>query len=279
MPGSDLGAQRASRRRFARTPILAILAAAFAIGAVASQPATVAAATRKVVVVVGPAGSATANYIYNAKLLANQAHLYGAAVYQLYSPNATWARVRTYAQGANLLIYLGHGNGYPSPYGAFNQYSKDGLGLNASAFNGNYNVKYYGEYYLRTYIHLAADSVVVLNRLCYASGNNEWGMGNPTKATAIKRIDNYGAGFLRTGAKAVFAYGITSAKAILYGLFKTNRTMAQIFWADPAAKRSYAFSFSSARTTGMKAISDPYAASRYYRSVIGNLSMTAATWR
>ena len=28
---------------------------------------------------------------------------------------------------------------------------------------------------------LAPHAVVVLNRLCYASGNNEWGAGNPTQ--------------------------------------------------------------------------------------------------
>ena len=44
---------------------------------------------------------------------------YGAAVIELYSPYATWSKVKAAAQGANLLIYLGHGNGYPSPYGAF----------------------------------------------------------------------------------------------------------------------------------------------------------------
>ena len=256
-----------------------MLAAVLALGATAVHPATAAATGHKVVIIVGPVGSSTANYIYNARLLATQARSYGATVYQIYSPYATWSRVRTYAQGANILIYLGHGNGYPSPYGSFSAYTKDGLGLNSTAANGNNNTRYFGEYYLRNYIHLAANAVVILNRLCYASGNNEWGMGNPTKTTAVRRIDNYGAGFLRTGAKAVFAYGIVSTKSILYGLFKTNRTMAQIFWADPAAKHTYAFSFTSTRTTGMHAISDPYALARYYRSVIGNLAMTAASWR
>ena len=60
-----------------------------------------------------------------------QARSYGATVYEIYAPHATWARVRSLSQGANLFIYLGHGNGYPSPYGAFNKYSKDGLGLDA----------------------------------------------------------------------------------------------------------------------------------------------------
>ena len=128
-----------------------------------------AAATIKVVVVVGPAGSNTSNYIYNGKRYANVAREYGAKVIEIYSPNATWSRVRDALQGANLLIYLGHGNGWPSPYAPFRSSSKDGLGLNSSAGNGHYNVKYYGEYYIDRYIQMDKNAVVILNRLCYAS--------------------------------------------------------------------------------------------------------------
>jgi hypothetical protein len=256
---------------------MAALAAVLALGGLASQPHVAFAAGRKVVIVVGPVESSTANYISNAKALAAQARYYGATVYEIYSPHATWARVKSLAQGANLFIYLGHGNGWPSPYGPFNAYTKDGLGLNA--YDGSSKVKYYGEYYVDHYLNFAPNSVVILNRLCYASGDSEWGAANPTKSTAIKRADNYGAGFLRTGARAVFAEGINSTSYILYGLFRTSRTMKQIFWSDPARSGRYDFTFSSVRTPGRTAIMDPYAPSRYYRSVVGDLSMTATTWR
>lgn len=280
MPLSQEGAQRASRNRFVRSlrlVAIAALASVLAVGGLAVQPQNVSAAGKKVVIVVGPVGSQTANYIYNAKKLASQARSYGATVYELYSPHATWARVKKYAQGANVFIYLGHGNGYPSPYGAFNKYTKDGLGLNA--YDGSSSHKYYGEYYVDHYLQFAANAVVILNRLCYASGNSEPGLALPTKSTAIKRVDNFGAGFLRTGARAVFAEGISSAGYILYGLFKTNRTMKQIFWSDPSRSGAADFSFSSSRTPGKTAILDPKSAGRYYRSVIGDLGMTATTWR
>jgi hypothetical protein len=256
---------------------ITVIASVLAVGGLAAHPEAVAAAGKKVVIVVGPVGSSTSNYIYNAKKLAAQARSYGATVYEIYSPHATWARVKSLSQGANLFIYLGHGNGHPSPYGAFNKYSKDGIGLNA--IDGSSTNKYYGEYYIDHYLNFAPNSVVILNRLCYASGNSEWGSANPTKATAIKRVDNYGAGFLRTGARAVFAEGINSASYILSGLFKTSRSMRQIFWSDPARNGAYDFGFSSSRTPGKTALMDPYAPSRYYRSVIGDLSMTATTWR
>ncbi len=277
MPVSTNGAQRASRQNSLRLTVTLVLAAFVASLGLAVTPAPAAAAGIKVVVVVGPAGSSTSNYIYNARKLASQARSYGATVVEIYSPYATWSKVKSAAQGANVFIYLGHGNGYPSPYGAFSKYTKDGLGLNSSA--GSTKHTYYGEYYIDTGIQFAPNAVVILNRLCYASGNSEWGAGYPSKSTAIQRVDNYGAGFLRANARAVFAEAIDSTSYILAGLFKTNRSMSQIFWSDPAADGRYDFTFSSTRTTGKKAIMDPLGAGRYYRSVIGDLGMTAEQWR
>ena len=277
MPDSTKGAQRASGHRSLRLTVSLVVAVIFAGVGLAVQPTGAQAAGRKVVIVVGPVGSATSNYIYSARKLAAQARSYGASVYEVYSPNATWAKVKSVAQGANVFIYLGHGNGYPSPYGAFSKYTKDGLGLNTSA--GSTSHTYYGEYYLYTGIKFAPNAVVILNRLCYASGNNEWGAGSPTKSVAIQRVDNYGAGFLRANARTVFAEGIDSTSYILSGLFRTGRSMRQIFWSDPAADGRYDFSFASSRTAGMHALMDPLGASRYYRSVVGDLDMTAVEWR
>ena len=272
------GAQAASRSSL-RAALVVALATAFAVGGLAVSPEPTAAAATKVVVVVGPAGSSTSNYIYNAKKLATQARGYGATVVEIYSPYATWSKVKAAAQGANLLIYLGHGNGWPSPYGSFQTYTKDGFGLNSTAGNGHYNVKYWGEYYIARDIKLAPNAVVVLNRLCYASGNSEPGHGYPTKSVAIQRVDNYGAGFLRSGAKAVFAEGISSAGFVLYGLYKTNKTMLQIFYSSSSATKTYAFSFKSSRTSGMVGALDPSSPGRYYRSIVGSLGTTATTWR
>jgi hypothetical protein len=272
------GAQRASSSWSVR---LAVLSVAFALVAAfgVANPSPTSAAGMKVVIIVGPVGSSTANYIDNAKKYAAQARSYGATVVEIYSPNATWDRVRAAAQGAKVLIYLGHGNGYPSPYGPFSQYSRDGFGLNRTAGAGNSNTKYFGEYYIRTAIRLAPNAVVILNRLCYASGNSEWGAPNPTSSTAKRRVDNYGYGFFRAGARAVFADGITSAAYVLYGIFKTNRTIGSIFTSSPNWNGAYDFQFQGVRTTQFRAWLAPYAPNRYYRSVIGNLSLSAATIR
>jgi hypothetical protein len=275
------GARRApeSPRSSSGRRRLALIASALALAGLITVPATASAATHRVVIVVGPVGSQTSNYISSAKVYASYARSLGASVTEIYSPYATWGRVKNALQGANMLIYLGHGNGWPSPYYPFNPYTKDGLGLNRSSGDGNSNVKYYGEYYLRTYVRMAADSVVLLNRLCYASGNNEWGAGYPSRYTAVARVGNYGYGFLHAGARAVFADGISSLKPIIYSLFRTNRTMWQIFKADPAYVGTHLHSWWSGRTSWAKGVVDPSYTNHYYHSIIGSLGMTATTWR
>jgi hypothetical protein len=249
------------------------------LGSLATPAPAQAAGTIKVVVVVGPVGSKTSDYRTSARYYASIARSYGASVTELYSPYATWSRVKSALQGANLLIYLGHGNGYPSPYGAFQRYTKDGMGLNATYGNGNSNTKYYGEYYIDRDIQMATNAVVILNRLCYASGNSEWGSANPTKSTAIKRVDNYGAGFLRAGARAVFAEGIYSVTHQVRALFTSNSNMNNILMSHPNASDTRDFYFSSSRTGWARAHLDPPRAGKYWRSLIGSLALTAAQWR
>ena len=279
MPVRANGAQRASSHRSRRLTVFALIAAlVVSLGALAT-PQETRAAGLKVVIVVGPAGSATADYRSSARTYANIARSYGASVTEIYSPYATWSKVRPALQGAKLLIYLGHGNGWPSPYGPFQRYTKDGLGLNASYGTSNSNTKYYGEYYIDNYVQMAPNAVVILNRLCYASGNSEWGSANPTKSTAIKRVDNYGAGFLRAGAKAVFAEAIYSVSHQIRMLFTTNMNMNNILMTHPNRSNVRDFYFTSTRTSWARAHLDPPQAGKYWRSVIGSLALTANQWR
>ena len=142
--------------------------------------------------------AATATYADEAYA---EAIKYTPNVVKVYSPNATWSKVKAAAVGASIVIYFGHGNGWPSPYTYDPNYTtKDGFGLNATAGNGDNNNKYYGEPYVAT-LDLAPNAIVLLHHLCYASGNSEPGHAAPSLTTAKQRVDNYGAGFLRTKAR------------------------------------------------------------------------------
>jgi hypothetical protein len=274
------GAQRASGHRMMRLVALPILALVFTVGGLTTNVRPIAAAAQvKVVIVVGPVEGNTAKYISHAQSYAALARSYGASVTEVYSPRATWTKVQAAAVGANIFIYLGHGNGYPSPYGAFSNLRKNGMGLNSSYGNGNSNVKYWGQYYMRTGLHLAPNSVVLLNHLCYASGNSEPGRADPTKAVAKARADGYGTGFLRSGAKAVFANGNGGLSSIISDLFLTDKTMSQIFQSDWSFTGTRDFHFASTHTPGSTVWLDPKDAGRYYHAVSGRLTLTAAQVR
>ena len=137
--------------------------------------------------------------------------------------------------GASIVVYLGHGNGWPSPYTYDPLFTtKDGFGLNATAGAGDYNVKYYGEPSIAS-LALAPGAVVILNRLCYASGNSEPGNAEPTVSVARQRADNYAAGFLKAGAAAVIADGHGSADTYIRSLFTTHQS-SPVHVAAPAKR-------------------------------------------
>ena len=70
----------------------------------------------KVVIIVGATHGATAGYRADADAAYAEAIKYTSNVVKVYSPNATWARVKAAVAGASVVIYMGHGNGWPSPY-------------------------------------------------------------------------------------------------------------------------------------------------------------------
>ena len=273
-------ARRASRIQTIRLVALPILALALAFSGLAAHPATaVAGTTVKVVVVVGPVEGSTAKYIRSAKSYAELARSYGAIVVEVYSPRATWAKVKAAAKGASIFIYLGHGNGYPSPYGPMSGERRNGMGLNKTYGHGNSNVKYYGQTFMRSGLDLATNSVVLLNHLCYASGNSEPGRKLPSTSIAKQRADGYATGFLRTGARAEFATGNGSLSPILTDLFTSDKTMGQIFQDDRSFSGAHDFKFASKHTSWATAWLDPSSKGRYYHSVVGRLTLTATQVR
>jgi len=204
------GSTKAARRAafLARHLLLVVAATLVAVaGTVTAAPAPAAAAGPKVVIVVGPSSSATSSYLSRARAYADQARSMGATVVEIYTPHATWSRVKAAAQGARVLMYLGHGYGFPSPYtSSLAPDQQDGFGLNPVDGVGTTSpVVYYGESMVGADISLAPGAIVLLNHLCYAAGAGESGMANPSWTVARERVDNFAAGFISAGASAVLA--------------------------------------------------------------------------
>jgi hypothetical protein len=281
LPHCSSGRRSDSRSRAHQALIIIGLAISLAVAGLAVEPQPVEAAQKKIVIVVGPVGSQTASFKRYANEVADLATSHGAKVIKIYSPYATWGRVKRATEGAHMLVYMGHGNGWPSPYAPYQTRTKNGLGLNARGGEGNSNHIYFGERFVASEIKLARNAVVLLMHVCYASGNPEWGRAAPTRLVARQRVDNFGAGFLRTGARIVLAETLGRANYIFHGLFETDDTMHEIFWSAPNAVRKYRYGFDSLRTPGAKALLDPNPKIKgsYWRSIVGDLGMHADAWR
>jgi flagellar hook assembly protein FlgD len=229
----------------------------------------------KVVIIVGATHAVTPTYRADADVAYAEARKYTSNVVKVYSPNATWAKVKAAAVGASVLIYLGHGNGWPSPYTYDPNYTtKDGFGLNATAGDGDYNNKYYGEPSIAT-LDLAPGALVILNHLCYASGNSEPGNAEPSVSVARQRADNYAAGFLKAGAAAVIAEGHAGSESTLHALFTTHQSIEDM-WRNMPNENGNIVSFPSVRTPGATVYQDPNTPTTgFYRSLtIGELGVT-----
>ena len=116
--------------------LIAIITATTVSVAVPIAPAR--AAAPKVAIIVGPVGSLSTTYRSFGDRVADAATAAGATVVKAYSPNATWANVKAAVNGANIIVYFGHGNGFPSPYSSTENLDRvNGWGLNRTTTNGD----------------------------------------------------------------------------------------------------------------------------------------------
>jgi len=266
---------------------IAVVLAALLVGGVgvlAPSGATIAIAATanpKVVIIVGATGSATPTYRAYGDQLYAEAIKYTPNVVKVYSPNATWSRVKAAVNGASIIVYLGHGNGWPSPYGNdAASTTKDGFGLNYDV-NGDgvttdSELKYYGEPSIRT-LTPAPNAVVLLFHLCYASGDSEPGLADPTLSVARQRADNYAAAFQAAGVKAVIAIGHSHDPYYLSALF-TMRESIRDYWMNAPDFHDNVLQFASVRTPGSTELLDPDQSTPwgFWRSLTGDMSLATA---
>lgn len=256
-------------------------------GQVSSEPL-------KAVVVVGPFSELTSDALADAEAIADAAEAQGMEVTRIFHPEATWSRVVDAANGANLFVYLGHGNGWPSPYPPFQEDTKDGLGLNYPDpdMRGAYQTKYYGANKIREQIRFAPNAVVILNMSCYTAGHGEQYMPMPSRSLALERVDNFASGFLASGAGVVAALEYQWIPDVVNALADEHVTMDGLFrmnfepsfrkdgWPHPYGgwvgwDPTYS---DSVRTPGARILMDPHPTESYRRAITGNLGMTTDEW-
>ncbi len=253
---------------------LAVLVALLATSSFA--PPVAAASGSKVAIIVGPSGSRTAANRDQGLAAAAEAARHTSNVVTVFSPNATWTRVKRAITGASLVVYIGRGRGYPSRYSSsLRTTDEDGFGLNPVAGVNNRRTRFYGERYIRS-TALAPNALVVLSRAAYASGSGDPGMAQPTLRVARRRVDNYGAGFLAAGASVVIADSSAAPRYYVRALFGATRTLDAV-WRSAPSRHGHVTSFSSTRTPGATGRTDPvHPHAGFTRSIVGWLSTTTS---
>jgi hypothetical protein len=248
----------------ARALALAFLLIATAlVGAMpGTTPAVAVAAGEKVAIIVGPVGSLTSSYRTSANRVADAATAAGATVVKAYSPSATWANVRAAVNGAHIVVYFGHGNGFPNPYSSTqNRDRVNGWGLNRTTSNGDSDnwsttMVYCGEKALRGTL-VSTEGAAQWNycggangtdgispaigfTMIYAQAHYSPGFGErysesdplPTQSEAQQRVRNYSRPVLQLGAGAYIASAYSDAhETVTRVLTQPDMTYGDIFRA------------------------------------------------
>jgi len=225
-------------------PLLSILAALATLIAGLGLPAATSAATpARVAIIVGPVGEElTPVYLGLAETAAAAAETRGATVARAYSPNATAGAVLAAVEGANIVIYFGHGVGTPSPYSA-NPASANGWALNGLNAVGSHadswvdgTLTYYGEAWIAENARPAPGWVMIYSNACYAPGASEEHHDAADEVIAAGRVSAYSRGPLaELGASAYFATDFYEGAAHLVGalLDAPSLPYGDIFASEP----------------------------------------------
>ena len=223
------------RNALIRTLLAASLVAVATTTSAVAPPTATAASGVKVVIIVGPVGGLTDNYRARGDKVAAAAQAAGATVVKVYSPRATWSNVLDAVRDANIIVYFGHGNGFPNRYTSTELRDRtNGWGLNRTTANGDKDdwtrtLVYCGEKALlgrigssdgaaqRKFcrggpIRPAAGFVMIYGQAHYAPGFGERYQRSDPRSTlrqARQRVRNYSYPVLKLGASAYFgtAYG------------------------------------------------------------------------
>jgi hypothetical protein len=295
-----------------RLALILGLAFALAVSAVFHPiPVRGAAVGQKVVVIVGPVGggSIQSNYLSKGEAIADAAEARGATVVRVFSPNATYAAARAAVSGANIIVYIGHGSGYPNPYsGTLQAAWNNGWGLNAIAGVDAYDstghghtiggshpsMVYCGEAAIEGKpkpssvpsaqwcaggkINPAPNFVMVFSNACYSPGAGETEQTTPSsESLALTRVGYYSRPFLALGG-SYFASDLGSKSVVEAILDNPDVSFGDIFAEgngfSPTALRIFPHPRVSGRQAWIQRTSGPGGLMSYWYAFAGEPTRT-----
>ncbi|MCE9500980.1 MAG: ankyrin repeat domain-containing protein, partial [Leptospira sp.] len=159
----------------------------------------------------GDSGRTTLQYIKNLKDVATLLRSRGVAVKEFYSPDNSWEKIRSAADGANFVIYSGHGVGSNLDKPPYKQSTVGGFALK-NKFVSNEDVA--------STLHPAKGAIVIFLGACFTAGNMAYDMGVIGDEEAISRISMYSKPFLNAGFGGYYAtWAPWTAQGVIARLF------------------------------------------------------------
>ena len=163
----------------------------------------------------GDDGAWTTSEKQDMDLAANELAAHGVTVYKFYTPNNDWAQIKAAADGANFLLYRGHGiywSPMPSPV-------VGGFALKD---------KFVSSDDIRNDLHLAPNAVVMLYA-CFSAGTAGNDTSSITSQEAQRRVAMYSDPFLDIGVAGYYANWFGAAfPSFVRSLFE-GKTLGQAY--------------------------------------------------
>ncbi|TGK38421.1 ankyrin repeat domain-containing protein [Leptospira gomenensis] len=186
--------------------------------------ASVSGSGIKAVLIVGDVdgddGPGTLGYSKNMRAIAKILRERGVSVTEYYSPKNSWDQIRQSVQGANLLLYAGHGVGSNLTDSPYHQKYVGGFALKGK-FVSNDDVE--------TRFHPAPGAIVLFLGACFTAGNMAYDMGVIDAEETKHRISMYSAPFLKAGFQGYYAtWAPWTAQTIVAELF-TDKNFGTIY--------------------------------------------------
>ncbi|EMJ96493.1 ankyrin repeat protein [Leptospira alstonii serovar Pingchang str. 80-412] len=168
----------------------------------------------------GDNGQGTLGYIKNMQDLAKILRTRNIQVTEYYSPNNSWEQIKGSIQGANLVLYAGHGIGSNLTQTPYHQKYVGGFALKGK-FVSNEDVE--------NTLKPAPGAIVLFLGACFTAGNMAYDMGVIDAEETKHRISMYSAPFLKAGFQGYYAtWAPWTAQSIIAELF-TDKTFGSVY--------------------------------------------------
>jgi hypothetical protein len=189
----------------------------------------VSAAGLKAVAIVGDVGGSTADYRADMDAAVKVLEDHGAAVSRFYYGQGSfnWAQIVAAAQGAHVMLYMGHGVywGTQEPLVVGGFYLGDSQFISPAQIRSDLNGA------------LAQDSLIVFSHACFTAGSSGSDSSSVSQAEAARRVAMYAEPFVDLGMSAYFANNYNNSAAATLTAVLDGKTMGDVFtsyaWFNP----------------------------------------------